>query len=134
MAFFIISTPDRNLTATKGGRPKLPFQSSTSILPCPLHPPGACLIKSRPDLCKRPWTRQYVPLRSCCRLGSQEIPSLWVIYRGVQSHFLSFLLPSNQGLLASLFGPLVSAITCCTHGGSGNVGDSFQKCLRTGHW
>lgn len=85
-------------------------------LSLPPHVPGAWLIKSRPDLCKGPGPGNKFPSRSCCRSGSQEILSLWVIYRGVQDHFLPFLFPSNLGLLTLLSAPLASASTCCVHG------------------
>lgn len=52
--------------------------------PAPQRPPGACLIRSRPDPARGPGPggKSSLPSPSWSRSGSQETPSPWVIYRG----------------------------------------------------
>lgn len=44
----------RELEAGPGGCGRLPSQHSAPTLPAPQRPPGACLIRSRPDLVRGP--------------------------------------------------------------------------------
>lgn len=66
--------------------------------PAPQRPPGACLIRSRPDLTRGPGPggKSSLPSLSWSRSGSQETPSPWVIYRGCPGAVSClFLLPSS---------------------------------------
>lgn len=131
----------RSLTVPKGwesglgGGCQLPSQHSASTLHCPWPPPGACLIRSRPDLARGPGPGRKPPLPSlsCSRSGSQETPSLGVIYRGVQESFPSCFCSLPALWLAGLtLCPCLSPWPGYIHGGGREgLGDSFPDCLET---
>lgn len=101
----------------------------------PRRPPGACLIRSRPDLARGPGPGGKLPLPSlsCSRSGSQETPPLGVIYRNVQESFPScFCSLPGQWIAGLTLCPCLSLWPSCSHDwGREGLGDLFLDCLGT---
>lgn len=102
--------------------------------PAPQHPPGACVIRSRPDLARGPGPggKSSLPSLSWSRSGSRETPSPWVIYRGCPGAVSCPFLPPPRPVDCWALSAHLVPPPGCTHGGSSEgLGESFPGCLGT---